>query len=657
MASAAQPSVPSGLFAGANLCLPGQPAACRPADPALPDFFSLMDLLFAGFAAPVESSGEQVAQSLADTPGGTVPATTAAPAAHGSRRPAALVTGAAVAARQPARPAAALVLPAGIPPAAAPTGPTPEAGQFTAARLEPISAASVPVTPTAAGSDQAAISTVPDAPIAGPSVKPGHARAAICSPYPATPNYATIPPVATAPAIEPDIISGPGLGSAAPDVDGQTAVVTDAATPDAAVPVLPTPSLPCPAVPRFHEPAASRAARRASIARNADGAMAESPATAAPSVSLPQAAPSLVMPAPRDRGVKLSQGPVARVQTSTADAPVKAEALPPATGMNHSSEVPPAARQQVLSSPHPAVPPSVPSDLCQPSRQGIPESLQPASVQETGTNAIPFELAFSLRLRPLPSADAKLSPASAAAVRSDGPAANVPLLRPDVPQGVSEAPAAEASSTPGSAEHADTTLTLPVRQQRPTYADAVGPPVPTPGHVAALPATELGRSPEREIQPDTPRSVPEFRPPSAIEPLPHDPVKPSAPVRSLELQLDSNQGRVAVRLADRAGDVKVDVRAADPHLASTLRGELPALAARMEQTGYRAEMWRPSASAVPDRMRVIESTASPGDFQNPSQGGRDHGQEQERHGWTEPKQHSQRKNNGKDFQWLFTSIR
>lgn len=147
--------------------------------------------------------------------------------------------------------------------------------------------------------------------------------------------------------------------------------------------------------------------------------------------------------------------------------------------------------------------------------------------------------------------------------------------------------------------------------------------------------------------------------PKTIYPA-HEATPPATPphgsVRTLDFQLDSASGRVAMRVADRAGEVKVDVRTADPSLSGTLRSGLPELTARMEQAGFHAEIWHPGSAAVSDRKDSVEPAVSVRTSSDESH--RDNGQRQEeRRQAAEPQQPPPRKQNRKDFQWLFTSIR
>jgi hypothetical protein len=458
-------------------------------------------------------------------------------------------------------------------------------------------------------------------------------------------------PPASAPIMAPEAVAE-SLESSISSAPVPFAPVIDSGTqciPTTAAPALVTASRP--PVQTLHAAAPPRSPKWANAAAQGKEPSASPVGAAVFAMPLPQPALSTVLTVPDEDGATFS--PVPNAPDSLADGRI----IPSASIIGSASDTAFSDRQKIL--PATTAAPAMPYNLSLLPPRGIPEPWRTSSVSEAGNNASPFDLVFSLRLRPLPTADATLSPAPPSAERPEVPAAIAAFPRPEMPPIVPVAPAAEAPSSTASPERSAPVPHIASHQPRSADADLAGVSVPTVEHAVALHVTGVVRSPEQEVQPGTPRSAPEPRPAATVEPPAPDTLKAPAPIRSLEFQLESDQGRVAVRLADRAGDVKVDVRTADNRLASALRGELPELAARIEQSGYRVEMWHPSVSPGADRGRGTESSALAGDSQNLSQGGRGNAQdqEQERRGWTEPKQPSPRKNNGKDFQWLFTSIR
>jgi hypothetical protein len=125
------------------------------------------------------------------------------------------------------------------------------------------------------------------------------------------------------------------------------------------------------------------------------------------------------------------------------------------------------------------------------------------------------------------------------------------------------------------------------------------------------------------------------------------------PAREIRLQIDGPE-RVEVRMIDRAGDIRVAVRTPDSHLAGALREDLPALASRLEQSGFHSESWHTGEARGG---RLERSEASPVGAS---------AQEHDRHprGRQDPEEHHQqqrhtpqpRRENRKDFAWLFTSL-
>jgi hypothetical protein len=142
-------------------------------------------------------------------------------------------------------------------------------------------------------------------------------------------------------------------------------------------------------------------------------------------------------------------------------------------------------------------------------------------------------------------------------------------------------------------------------------------------------------------------------PPAAPVPEP----APGTPARDILLRLSEGDQRVAVRLVERQGEVHVEVRTPDAGLAGDLRRDLPSLAARLEQSGIRAETWRGEAEG-----RRPSGSDSPGaePDANAGQGRRQQGRE----GREDPPRRSPEaeqqidpKGKGKEFEWFMSSHR
>jgi hypothetical protein len=135
-------------------------------------------------------------------------------------------------------------------------------------------------------------------------------------------------------------------------------------------------------------------------------------------------------------------------------------------------------------------------------------------------------------------------------------------------------------------------------------------------------------------------------------------VKQPAQAREIRLEVGSDSDRVEVKLSERAGELKVSVRTPDSHLAERLRADLPTLSARLEESGLRAETWRPSVAGGNETRTAHEvSTAGFGDQPRDPESGRQQ-REQQRH--REPQQprvmeeNETSKEKGQEFEWFLS---
>jgi hypothetical protein len=152
----------------------------------------------------------------------------------------------------------------------------------------------------------------------------------------------------------------------------------------------------------------------------------------------------------------------------------------------------------------------------------------------------------------------------------------------------------------------------------------------------------------------------------AASPTPADPStassaeapKPAAAgaAREIRLELRDADARVDVRLVERAGVVQVDVRTPDSHLAESLRSDLPALTARLEQTGLRAETWHDAPTDAATRTKVAEPASSAGFQSSQNQSRREGGGRDPRDGEPQEKRQNQPQTEPKEFSWLYTSL-
>jgi hypothetical protein len=127
----------------------------------------------------------------------------------------------------------------------------------------------------------------------------------------------------------------------------------------------------------------------------------------------------------------------------------------------------------------------------------------------------------------------------------------------------------------------------------------------------------------------------------------------------MQFAVGGGDQRVEVRVAERAGELHVAVRTPDQRLAGTLRDDLPALTARLESAGLRAETWHTGAASA-GRERLLETSSRALSQDSQQAPGRD-GRRQpgdpppQRPRPSADSSHPERKR--KDFQWLLTSLR
>jgi hypothetical protein len=134
--------------------------------------------------------------------------------------------------------------------------------------------------------------------------------------------------------------------------------------------------------------------------------------------------------------------------------------------------------------------------------------------------------------------------------------------------------------------------------------------------------------------------------------------KPAAggAAREIQLELRDDDARVNVRLVERAGSVQVEVRTPDTHLAGSLRDDLPALSARLEQTGLRTEAWHDAPAAAAARIKMADPTSSAGFQSSQNNSQREGGGRGARDGQPQEKRRNQNQPESKEFSWHYTSL-
>jgi hypothetical protein len=151
----------------------------------------------------------------------------------------------------------------------------------------------------------------------------------------------------------------------------------------------------------------------------------------------------------------------------------------------------------------------------------------------------------------------------------------------------------------------------------------------------------------------------ETKAPAETAAEPSSPAPAAAVAHDIKLELNVGGGqRVEVRLTDRAGDIRVAVRTPDARLSDAMRADLPALAAKLEQSGFRTDAWQPGGGG---ERRALETGAG-----NASQDSQEHGGQNQQQKQDDPQQQQQqrnltnatnRKTDRKDFAWLLQTYR
>ena len=137
------------------------------------------------------------------------------------------------------------------------------------------------------------------------------------------------------------------------------------------------------------------------------------------------------------------------------------------------------------------------------------------------------------------------------------------------------------------------------------------------------------------------------KPAGALDPSPlAEPAAPKAqiPVKGISIQLgQAAQERVELRVSESAGEVRMAVRAADPEVAHSIRQALPDLMSHLEQSGFRAEAWRPGG--------VVSGPGGPAEVRpNPSEARG--GNSQQQPGWSQQHRGQRDQNQGDRPKWV-----
>lgn len=266
------------------------------------------------------------------------------------------------------------------------------------------------------------------------------------------------------------------------------------------------------------------------------------------------------------------------------------------------------------------------------------------------------ELAFTASLKPLlsdtPHTDAHETPATPT---------QRPALEHRLPVEPAEpAPAPAATESKQTAAPSNATHAAPKPAPARAHSDEPAPTIvrqTTPATPIQTPANPTAQS--RESAPVKPAEAPEPTVRTTLE-TESQTTKQAGPAREIRLEMGSADARVEVKLSERAGELKVAVRTPDSHLAERLRADLPVLSSRLEDSGLRAETWRPSAVASNEARNTHEvSTAGSGghpqDAESRQQGREQQQRQDEPRRQRAAEENEQPKEKGKDFEWFLSA--
>lgn len=235
--------------------------------------------------------------------------------------------------------------------------------------------------------------------------------------------------------------------------------------------------------------------------------------------------------------------------------------------------------------------------------------------------------------QPAPSLPSELT----AAIRTE----ETPAAAPDDSTPAPPAAPVQPLSTP-------TTATTATKESKRSDAE------PAPAAASAQGMNRAGQWSFREAPPEATSqlsrkamSTDSAKPAEAVDPSPLvEPAAPKAqiPLKGLSIQLgQAAQERVELRVSESAGEVRLAVRAADPEVAHSIRQALPDLVSHLEQSGFRAEAWRPGG--------VVSGPGGPAEVRpNPSEARG--GNSQQQHGWSQQNRGQRDQNQGDRPKWV-----
>jgi hypothetical protein len=331
--------------------------------------------------------------------------------------------------------------------------------------------------------------------------------------------------------------------------------------------------------------------------------IAASQQTAAPSVETPVAVATESQPKTpaQPLGARAPVTPKADQQKASQLAASWAPtAIPRVTPLDPSLAVAPSSAAQ------PAPAPQVSQSKSQPAQTAAPDPQQIQIQPDTTSQMVSVpvaqpvsgELAFAVKVTPQ-------EPASPAAESGDDVK---PLMTSS---------AAQVSAVKDSRRAEDDGTAADAAPQRDTAHQA---PLP----LAAAPLADKPAGPAVSM-PEAHTPTPPPTNPADVAQLSQTPeAKPSQPLKQLSIQVgQEQQQRVQVQVVERAGELQVAVRAANPDLAQGLRQGISDLVGQLQQNGFHADAWRPGtpAGAAPAAAEKPQTQAGSQNDNSQSQSG------------------------------------
>lgn len=366
-------------------------------------------------------------------------------------------------------------------------------------------------------------------------------------------------------------------------------------------------------------------------------------------------------PASAQTSRKSSGSVVAQVLALSGLAPHTIDSIPPVDAAPQPAEIPadpcpPPERRATVQT----------AVLARAASQNLAESLVPAADMQVRVLATSTpdrdEIAFAVQMKAMPTSEEppqRQSPVKLAADQAS--------LRSPIPGADREVPAAElpaaSQNRPSLSGEPDQ---APARAGRERPLEAPAPErTETP---AATPAGKLipNAAPDAQVRTETASERPDAAAakPVRLQDAMESAAKPEAaratPVRDMKFEVTGGERRVEVRLSERGGEVKMTVRTPDADLASTLRENLPALSARLAESGLKSEAWHPAASSPNERRYTAESSGGGASQDTNSQPRQQDREPQDGAGQRRPESPQEpilQKQKGSDFAWLMSSLR